>query len=271
MLLARYAGAGLPSEAAVSLEPKSELVAVGGEVLAFFVVFGALAVLLFAAIEFRLPEDQRYRAWRAHRVLLVGVGIAGFLAYLRFGVHAFRDDLVVLTHRGGAARLTVLVVAGLILFGIWATWSLSALRRAYKEHTLSGEARPCSTGGRIGWYLLLFSLILVTGAAGVISGALVNPLVRPVAMSFVKGPEGMCGLFVVQTSDRVFIAVAQGQTDDADRGYKPLGQLRSVRRDSIDQIAIGSDQTLDKARTRAYTLLQQVAPQGTVRPPTRKC
>jgi hypothetical protein len=271
VLLARYTGAGLPSEAAVALLPKSELVAVGGEVLAFFVAFGALVVLLFAAIEFRLPDDERHRAWGAHRALLVVLGLLGFWAYLRFGAHVTRNSAVVFTHRGAAARLTSVVVGGLIVFGIWAAWSLSALRRAYHEHKLKDRARPCSITGRIGWYLLLFSLILVTGAAGVIGGALVNPLVRPVAMSFVKGPEGMCGLFVVQTSDRIFIAVAQGQTLDENRGFRPLGQLRSVRRDGIDQVAIGSDQSLDSARKRAFKLLVQVAPHGTIRPPERKC
>ena len=312
VLLARFRGAGLPSEQAVSLQPKATLLSVGGENLALFILCGLVAVMLLVILELtkgdRFAPSMIFAVVAAIEVVaFVGVGwralaagrdtwapwVAAIVAVLaifvapRVRITARRaPDEPASTPRTPTmrweprpsiaaardARITpvLVVAAGLLiaaadLYGnkAWIAFFALAVLAATQAvlcqriATEVRERRAHPEAGKLdlalaGVVVLVFSGIIVYGAAATTAASYLDPHVRPLVFRVAGWPHTQCGLYVGQTDDRLYVAEV-GITSH-NRADHDLGRLLAFPRDRVVSLSIGAGQRLGKAITHAHLI-----------------
>ncbi|MGA2926978.1 MAG: hypothetical protein ABSG43_13455 [Solirubrobacteraceae bacterium] len=95
-------------------------------------------------------------------------------------------------------------------------------------------------------------LVFLGGFAPVAAG-LAQPLVRPAAVLLSAPSQVVCGIYVGQTSDRLYIgeAVPEGGSGV---GNHSEGYVIDVARSRVVRLIVGSTQPLDQALNRIRTL-----------------
>lgn len=118
------------------------------------------------------------------------------------------------------------------------------------------------------WFGLTVMLVIAgvaTGISWVRTDS--SPQVRPAAMIRTNGDGGMAGLFIAETSDRLYLARV-GHIGDSERGEPGTGRLVSVPLDQIAALEIGVNSTLSHALAEAPQLLSEL---NLCRPPAQDC
>jgi len=236
---ASFRGAGLPSEFSVAVQSKGQLLASGTKVLGLVFLFGLIVVAVVHWSDQRPwkqegPADSRAaqdhvgpaqrRRWLLAFFLFLELG--AFLDYrlqLAQGFHLIRDR-----------QPSAIVLIG-SLVGSAAATVLAAHAIARRD---AGDRR-----GEVQRLVGLFGVICVVAAMIATAGSYAAPRVRAAAVLLQSPHQIVCGLYVGQTSDRLYI----GETvvDPATgRGAHSRGSVLEFDRARVQQLMIGSNQTL---------------------------
>jgi hypothetical protein len=232
ILTMRFEAARLPTEWAISVVPRTELITLGAEVLIPLTFALLLAFLLFRAAFVALPVDRHIRnhLWLQ---LLVGTlfVLPAVLVYYFLASHHIAFD--------GRLVLVVLIVLGGIA-------------------VCAVVGMPKPDDHRWGWFALTVLLVIAGVATGITWVRTYDtPQVRAAALVRSGDDDGIAGLFVAQTSDRVYLARVD-HTGTAERGEGGSGRLISVPLDQVSELSVGQNQTLPKALSEAPKLLSEL-------------
>jgi hypothetical protein len=245
VLWTRFDAAGFPTERALAVVPRTELIVIGAETLVplaalvlVSVVLIWLAVATWLLIATRDVKAEDRRSERAERIrgaswpvrAVIGLSLAATLAYFLLYAPApdFRDVLV---------AVLVLLVAGFVCERGWAI--------------LCDES--------FGWFAILVGAVIFgVGLSLTYLETQERPLVRPAAVVFKGSHRGVAGLFIAETDSAVYVAEVSPKSDNGDEGDEPTGRMIEIPRDLIRAISIGSNQSLPQALTRAPTLRREL-------------
>ena len=222
VLLARFDAAGIPAEEALSVVPKSLLLTVGADTLA--PILGAIAAIVGISWIVQKLVEAAKREFRSEylAILLVGLGVLTYLIEV---------------HWLTSTRSLVTVVISVVAAG--GTWVV--IGDLTKSNTVRG----------------IVLAVAVAAAAGVISWVNANdrPKVRGVAILSITDSHDVSGLFVAETSDRVYIAQVSCRPGDFDRGQGATGRLLVLPRSSVAELVIGRNMRLSDALRQGQEML----------------
>lgn len=261
---ARFRGAGVPSEVSASLESRGYLLAVGGEVLAATVLVAASLVGLVHLWPLFEPGN-RWR-WRAIEALIDGKAPWSWFSRWRWGwlsrwrcffmgllTLSLVDYLVWAEFETGAAtqRWILLAMVGVAVVGSATATNLAKLARSERD-----PRAPRLLAIRL---LGLFAVVTLVGGIAAAGGNLSDPKIRPAAVLLLDNPPRVIsGIYVSQTSDRVYIAEAVEQKASHDLGNRPRGRLLELPRAHVERLLIGTSQSLGDALHEEKQLCKQV-------------
>jgi hypothetical protein len=252
--LARLYGAGLPTEVSVSLQSRGLLLTVGGEVLAVAML---VALALVAAVHWSPVFDMRIAPkWLRRRVNANDLPWSWLLTDaegIRLRWRCFGGVLVIATlvdyyawagHELNSGRQQLLL-AGVAVVAL--AGSAAATKFAMSARSRSSIDKP---GGEAARLLGLFGVVALLGAVAAAAGNVADPRVRPAAVLLLDHPPRvLCGIYVGQTSDRLYIgeAVQADSKHDRDSGKHDQGQLIEINRKHVGGLVIGTAQSLHDA------------------------
>lgn len=109
---------------------------------------------------------------------------------------------------------------------------------------------------RFAWYGAgaMLSLI-VFGAALNIGRTLIDPRVQPLALVRTSDGQAICGVYVTETDDRIYVGRVIGRRIGAD---PRSGRMFWVRSDDVDVVTVGPPQFIEDAEMRARLLTNEV-------------
>ncbi len=270
--MARLRGAGLPTEVGVSVQPRSVLLAVGGETLAPAIGFALAVVFVLHFIPGTtqlLPvgsppqaSDHGHLIWRRVRrhLLSVAITLFGWLYYWAWssGTLHFPFQTAIAVVMLGFASIVGYVSERL------AARAIEARDERHKRAAARGiEEIPGPQDRRLARVELTYlmavaaAIVLYATIAGVIA-SVADPKVRPAAVVFTGAREPLCGLFVAQNADHLYIGEAVENRHIPHIGLHSQGRIIDLPRNSVAGLVIGSSQSLSSARGRAPALLGEL-------------
>jgi hypothetical protein len=285
VVMARLRGAGLPTEAGVAVQPRSVLLAVGGEVLAPAI---AVALLTVFAVHFLptsrivVPEPAAAQTgdaptgdpgtrnsrlarwfhedlWDRHNILaaLVALFAAGYYAMWSAGAFEFPFQTLI--------AVLMLGFAGAVGY-VSGRLAATAVRARDERHGSTpehlGDPAP-STHARLARielaYLAGVALVIMLFATiAAVTASLADPKVRPAAVVFKDDRGPICGVYVAQNSDHVYIGTAVEDPDIRNVGLHREGRILDVPRSTVRGLVLGSGQSLSDAHASAPKLLGEL-------------
>jgi hypothetical protein len=87
------------------------------------------------------------------------------------------------------------------------------------------------------------------------------PLVQPAAVLREGDPNGVCGFYITETSDRIYLARSDLESDANRRPESNTGRIFWIPRKEVTALAIGRLQSVRNARRRAPLLRQELLAQ----------
>jgi hypothetical protein len=112
---------------------------------------------------------------------------------------------------------------------------------------------------RFAWYgIAVFLAVQLFGAALEATRIARFPQLQPVALVRKSDDIGICGVYITQTSDRIYVGhveVSESDRDDADPGS---GRIFWVSRDDVDLVSLGPLLDIQYVNTRAAAMLREV-------------
>jgi hypothetical protein len=235
---ARFRGVGISGTKAVALVPKADLLAVGAQALLVPCVVALLALVAFVP----LARDRWLRrsfllflgvaglvwlwAWTPYQpwwwwhpsdvfLLLLAVGVAGAIAV---------DRLAPSLPSGSPFSLHPLSGIGRQLF-----------RRVRRSATARGPSRAPAAG-------MLFLVIALAGTVTYFGASRAKPSLHEMVILRTDGRPPLCGLYVGESDNDVWIAVHKNQNDWHD------WYVAELPRAMVAALAIGPTHTMTKAK-----------------------
>jgi hypothetical protein len=109
------------------------------------------------------------------------------------------------------------------------------------------------------WYAVaVFLSVPIFGAALTIARTLRTPKVQPAALVRTSDAAGMCGIYVTETDERVYLARVDHEPFDENEPAGGTGRLFWVPSDDVDVLKIGVLQGLCHAEDRARGLMAEL-------------
>jgi hypothetical protein len=126
---------------------------------------------------------------------------------------------------------------------------------------------------RFAWYAVgVFLSVPLFGAILTVARTLETPKIQPVAVVRASDENGVCGIYVTETDDRVYLArVKTEPSDDPDDPAKAAagtGSMLWIATDKVDVVEVGTLVTLEYADRRARQLLAQAYDDRAAQSPT---
>jgi hypothetical protein len=239
VLVARFRGAGLSGTTAVSVVPKSDLLAIGiDQLLAPLVVAFGLVLVLAVSYPRIGPTIGRW----GRLAMLTGIAVVALLYY----------RLQVDPPLGGSHQHRLLLGAAIVIL---ITGTLATDRLG--ERVIS--ASPANLlRCQLAFATAVFAAVLAFASVQTYAINLSHPEVRAGAL-LVKGTgEAVAGLYVAQTSDRVWIGKANAGRKVPTRGVRSTGRLIGVPNSAVAAVSIGGYEALPKALKKSEALATEL-------------
>jgi hypothetical protein len=243
----------------VSVASRGYLLAVGGEVLAVAVL---LALALVAFIHWFPPFDQwpcpfdRVKSkWLRYELFYAALVILSLTDYALWGGFQDLGDVDF-----GFLILFLMIGFALVASGVATMFALGA-RRERDHHSPRTEAL------RLLGVFVVLAMLSASLAAG---GSLSRPKVRPAVVLMLDTslhhtpPRVICGIYIGQTSDRVYIGRAVQKHLGSDLGDHEQGRLIELTRAHVGRLMIGTSVTLTKALKALPAMGKQIVEQVAV-------
>jgi hypothetical protein len=293
---ARFHQAGLPADQAVAATPNTELVTVGAVALAVYGVLGALAVLAAYRIDRRgtpgkhtqrsaavlavaavasaiwLSEPSTTQAVLGAIVTLAATAIVWFAVHLGLRRRTHAGQLPV---AAGVALVVTLAIAAAALWKITGEDWVGIMAAVAGALAVSLLAVARATGDRFRWFgvAIFLAVLLFGGIMSTLRTASATKL-QPAAvlLKAEAGGGGISGLYVTETSDRIYLADVDNCVrkdlvlTPTDQPVGPTGRIIEVPRSSVRYTAVGVRQRLREANARAPQLLAELRTRDTGKP-----
>jgi hypothetical protein len=226
--VARFRGAGLSGTKAVALVPKSDLLAVGAQVLLLPILIALVALVPFVMAE---------RSDRRRRLVLTVLGAGGVIVgctviALSWPIRDWTAD----EFEAVAALVVVAGVGGLAVDG------------------MAERSEP--TGGhtsRVPAAVLLFLVVAVFVAVESYGMSYARPTVHPMAVVFAD-KQRSSGIYVGETNSRVWMGRVIQQPAGSNHGDRSRGLIIELSRSDLSKVAIGASLPLSEAIHAGPTL-----------------
>lgn len=231
ILFLRFQALQLPTEQAVAVVPRTELLTIGAEALVPLTFVLLIVFLVVRALLLRfslLPKAREHRGWLA----LMGLPLVlAVLLYYSLAIHRVRLD-------ASFGEVALVALAGLLAC------------------VLVGMPRP--KDHKWGWFALTVVLVIAGVATGVSWIRTYHaPDVRPAALIRSSTDQGIAGLFIAETSDQLYLARVD-DVGESNRGEPRTGRLIDVPLSDVKAVSIGQNQSLPQALKRAPELLSEL-------------
>jgi hypothetical protein len=279
-LFTRFYTAHIPAAEALTVVPEAELVVRGTMSLAFYLVLGGTAVAVVALVDPRgevsrgtiigllgvVVAEMAVPVWTAADVPL-GVQIAisaGLLAAWVLGALLLpRLDKAPSPDARGRRKirewlktndrwLAVGLLAGelavvLVICVFYLELGLTLLLAGLLMGALLRVAKL--TGRKFAPYgVAVFLSVMFFGAGATALRALQEPQARPVAALLKDDARGVCGLYVTETNDRLFVAQVEL---DGERPARKTGRIVAIPKSGVIAESVGDLQKVAHAYERA--------------------
>lgn len=218
----RFDRAGIPPTKAVGAVPKTDLIVEGAVGLAPQLLAGLAVVLVLRCFDWLLDFTGLKGKIKAGAVVFVLTGLGVLYAN---EVAGLPPEILL---------LLLVLVAVLVGFSLW-------VRTAHDDSFL--------------WFagMLLVSVGLFAAALGFIRTARV-PKLQSAAVLRAGERTAIAGLYVAETSDRIYLAEAIAQSDSPALGRAASGRIFVIPRDQVSGFAVGSFASLPDAQEQARNL-----------------
>jgi hypothetical protein len=260
VMMARLRGAGLPTEAGVSVQPRSVLLAVGGEVLAPAIaaaLASVFAVHFIPTSRTILPSNRADRIRRS--IFAVVIALFGLVYYLAWSAGAF--------HFPFQTGIALVMVAFAATVGyVSGRLAATAVRARDERHALQKprlgdppapqQARLASV--ELAYLGALAGAIMLFATIAAVTASLADPKIRPAAVLFTDGRGPLCGIYVAQNSDHLYIGEAVEDPHIRNVGVHRLGRMLDLPRSAVRALEIGSSQSLPAAHAAAPRILAEL-------------
>ncbi|HEX2086370.1 MAG TPA: hypothetical protein VHF89_11855 [Solirubrobacteraceae bacterium] len=121
---------------------------------------------------------------------------------------------------------------------------------------LAGIARATR---RFAWYgLAVFFSVPLFGAVVSAADVADRPQVQPIAVARKSDDRAMCGVYVTQTDDRLYIGRLEPKEPGSREPQERSGRIFWIPLDDVDVVSIGELQDLDDADANARELLKEI-------------
>lgn len=242
IMFMRFQFLGLPTEQALSVVPKNEMLGIGAETLLPLTFAVLLAVLVVRSVLVRLPKTLTWLRAKRRRQFFIGVGFALIATWGYYWIAIGDVDIDTSTVLIGA----IAAAGGAICAAV---------------------GMPAPDEHQWGWFAVTVILVVAGVSTGIAwRRTYDDPMARAAAVLRQKDDHGIAGLFVAETSDRVYLARVT-DLGRSHRGVNGTGRLISVPIDQASELAIGQNQDLPAALDSARTLLSELrlcrSPAGT--------
>jgi len=274
VLMARLRGAGLPTEAGIAVQPRSVLLAVGGEVLAPAIAVSLAAVFavhfwpqsrqvvpLGAYVQGPSPWSRIRSRWLSRSsifaVLIVMLGLGYYLGWSAGALH-FPLQIaifgVIAAFALGVARVS----------GRLAAKAVEARDRRYelaRERPIEQPPEPAH------WHLVRVETKYLAGVAvalllyatiAAVTASLADPKIRPAAVLFNDDRGPLCGVFVAENADHVYIAEAVEDPHIRNVGRHSQGRMFDLPRATVRALVLGAGQSISDTHVAAPKLLDEL-------------
>lgn len=110
------------------------------------------------------------------------------------------------------------------------------------------------------WYgITAFAALILFGALLNIGIAILDPKVQPVALVRANDPAALCGVYVTETDDRVYIGRVQRDEGEGELGADGgAGRMFWIPTEDIEVVTVGPLQNIRDAQDRALELTREV-------------
>jgi hypothetical protein len=282
---ARFHQAGLPADQVVAATPNAELVTVGAVALVTYAVLGALAVAAAFRIDRYATPGKPTKisvavlavvavataVWFSEpsptEAVLAAIVTLTATAVVWFAVHKALERRTAPGKLPVAAGVALVVMLGLSGAALWKItgedWVgvMAALAGALAVALLTVAK---ATGTHFRWYgVAVFLAVLVFGGVMSTLRTASATKLQPAAVLLKSeaGGGGIFGLYVTETSDRIYLADVDNCVRKdlvlapVDQPVGKAGRLIEVPRASVRSLAIGVRRRLREAKARAPQLL----------------
>jgi hypothetical protein len=292
ILWVRFYSARLPADQAIAVMPTGDLVVFGAVTLVTFFVLGGLTVLASYLLD---PHAGPTASTRRILITLVAIEMAYAIAITPFGDNWKRLGLIALVAVIGVAGelaltklgsvdltssprkclgdkttrwpyvakiglylLVVVAIAGAVLLANPELWLGGVLLvAALLGRAVMRVARL--SGNNFGWYgVALFLSVVLFGAALNVLRTIDLPQVQPAALLRENDAEGVCGLYITETDDRIYLARTDLAEPEGKRPIRTSGRIFWVPREDVTDFSVGSLQSIRDAEKRAPVLRREL-------------
>jgi hypothetical protein len=200
------------------------------------------------------------RLFSRHNSLAWLVVVLGFIYYVLWSAGAFHFPLQ-------TAVALIMFFFAVVVGYVSGRMAAKAVQARDRRHELAAaraiEAAPGPEHARLArmeiTYLggLALAIVLYATVASV-TASLADPRVRPAAVLFAEHRVPICGMFVAQDSDHLYIGVAvKGPLRNV--GDHAKGRILDLPRKEVRALAVGSSRSLPNALDRRRELLNELA------------
>jgi hypothetical protein len=197
---------------------------------------------------------SRHDLWAASVVML------GFVYYVLWSAGAFHFPLQT-------------VVAGLmLLFAVVVGYvagrtAAKAVHARDRRHDLTNdralEAERAPGHARLARMEIMYlagmaTTIILFATVAAVTASLADPKVRPAAVLFAEHRVPLCGVFIAQDSEHLYIGLAE-KGPLRNIGDHSRGRILDLPRDEVRALAVGSSRSLPDALARRRDLLEELA------------
>ena len=100
--------------------------------------------------------------------------------------------------------------------------------------------------------------IMLFATIAAVTASMADPKIRPAGVIFSDDRQPLCGLFIAQNADHLYIGEAVENSHIPHIGVHSEGRIVDLPRDSVMALVLGSSQSLGGALDRAPRMLKKL-------------
>lgn len=112
---------------------------------------------------------------------------------------------------------------------------------------------------RFAWYgVAVFLSVPFFGGVLAVADTLHTPRVQPIAVARKSDDRALCGVYITQANDRLYVGRVQGKSGSDRKAEPRSGRIFSIPMSDVDIATVGPLQSIPQAERRAIALLDEI-------------